>query len=326
MLRTDSEIDSKAGATLLTCLITSGKECPSLATLIPSILQSTMMKFKSSKGSTMRIRLHEVVMASLYYDAVLTISILSQDNSMMNMYFNALFGVLKEMDRDFTQRLIVLSFISVLNVPVAQLPEVLRNNMNSMLQQVIRELVLIEEQAAKEAEEDDDDEMGNDDDEEEEDGGDDDDELEEDDDNDDNDENDEEEDDEVTIRRAQRAAALAVPEGGYDEDADCLNAEDESYREVLESMDKEERVKRELFLAGEPVDDEDDDDFVFTSHIELMNVTQHFLDSMRNLAARDANVAGQLQSSLSAEDLKSLQDLIGIAAEKAAASAAESAI
>lgn len=42
------------------------------------------------------------------------------------------------------------------------------------------------------------------------------------------------------------AKALHVPDGGYDEDEDCINAEDESYREALEVMEKE---VREVLLA-----------------------------------------------------------------------------
>ena len=38
---------------------------------------------------------------------------------------------------------------------------------------------------------------------------------------------------------AAYAKALYVPEGGYDEEEDCVNAEDESYREALETMEKE---------------------------------------------------------------------------------------
>ena len=32
---------------------------------------------------------------------------------------------------------------------------------------------------------------------------------------------------------------LEVPEGGYGEDEDCLNAEDEDYRTMLETLEKE---------------------------------------------------------------------------------------
>ena len=40
-----------------------------------------------------------------------------------------------------------------------------------------------------------------------------------------------------------------MPDGGYDENEDCINAEDESYREALEVMEKEVRFKKSfLFL------------------------------------------------------------------------------
>jgi hypothetical protein len=66
------------------------------------------------------------------------------------------------MEHDSTQRLIVLSLSSLLALPVTSLPEEARKNVQSMFQQIIRELVLIEEQKEKddnavEGEEDDDD-------------------------------------------------------------------------------------------------------------------------------------------------------------------------
>lgn len=304
------EVDCKACATMLTCMVTSAKECQGLHELLAPILQSVLAKFTSAKTSGLRVRLHEIVMAALYYDAPLTISALGADPAMMNLYFTALMDALPTMDRDMTQRLIVLSFTAVLQMPITMLPDVLKSNMQAMLQQCVRELVLIEETAANAGNEDEDELEGDDD------------ELDDDDDEDDEEELSDDEDDAYKAKKAARQAALAVPDGGYDEDADCLNAEDESYREVLEQLDKEDRVKRELYLAGEPVDDDEDEDFVFTSTIESMNITQFFLDSMRNLNARDAAVAGALQSALGAEDRQHLADLMKIAAERAAAEAA----
>jgi len=56
----------------------------------------------------------------------------------------------------------------------------------------------------------------------------------------------EEEDNQVSVSKGNKkgtgidyAKALHVPDGGYDEDEDCINAEDESYREALEVMEKE---------------------------------------------------------------------------------------
>ena len=37
--------------------------------------------------------------------------------------------------------------------------------------------------------------------------------------------------------------------GGYGEEEDCENAEDEDYRAMLEELDREERVKRQVFKA-----------------------------------------------------------------------------
>ena len=114
-----------------------------------------------------------------------------------------------------------------------------------MFMQCIRELVMIEEEKEKadngEDEDDEDDEDGMIDD------GDDDDDDDDDDDADDDDDDMKADSEKanpgiglVAVQRSakgssatyKRLAALAVPEGGYDEEEDCLNTEDEEYRQV----------------------------------------------------------------------------------------------
>ncbi len=304
--RSDSSRDSKAAATMLTCLVTCTKSSQALHGFIPNILSITMSKLAACKPLSMKVRLLEVVMGVVYYDAALALSVLATDAAATTFLFTTLFDNLKEMERDFTQRLIALSFSSLLSIPAQNLPDILRNNLQAMFQQVIRELVMIEEEektgAKREAAEGDDfdDDEGFDEDEDEDDDG-----INVDDD-------DEGEDDEEDAKRlTKHAKALHVPDGGYDEDEDCLNAEDETYREALESMDKEERVKRELYLAGEPVDDEDDDDFIFTSPVENMDVTRFFLDTLSAVTQRgDGGMLATLQSMLDADDTERLKELV----------------
>lgn len=311
--------DSGCAATLLTCLITSCKEVQALHQFLPQIITVTLTKLKDVKTVTQRTRLLEVVMACLYYNVEATLAILSTDPTVPPLLFGLLFDSLKAMERDFTQRLVVLSFSAVLSCPPALLPDILRNNFPAMFQQVIRELVLIEEEAAREHEEgeDDDDDCADDAgfDEGGEDSGDDGIEI-------DDDSDEEDEDDKDPKKAAQRRAkALFVPEGGYDEEEDCLNAEDESYRQALEDMAKEEGKK---YSGGELLDDDESmEDFSFTSPIENMNVVQHFLDTMAALQLRDGGaLTTSLQAGLGEEDKQRLIELIAAAQEKAAAAAA----
>jgi len=76
------------------------------------ILALTLVKLKATKTMTLKIRLIEVIMACLYYDAEATLSILLSDpsSSVASDMFNMLFDSLKDMSRDFTMRLVVLSF------------------------------------------------------------------------------------------------------------------------------------------------------------------------------------------------------------------------
>jgi len=323
--------DSGCAATLLTCLITSCKEAQAIHQFLPQIITMTLTKLKDAISPSQRTRFLEVIMACLYYNVEATLSVLNSDPVVPPALFGLLFDSLKGMDRDFSQRLVVLSFSALLSAPPAILPEILRNNFPAMFQQIIRELVLIETEANRERGDDEDDEDdhgdyggfdegdedddilgvdGSDDDEEEGEG--------------DEDEDDDSEDEKDPAKAAmRRAKALYVPEGGYDEDEDCLNAEDESYREALEAMGKAAEGKRDKYSGGELIGDDDDEsmeDFSFTSPIENMNVIQHFLDTMTLLQQRDGGaLTTSLQAGLDGDDKQRLQELIATAAQRAAA-------
>lgn len=321
--RSYKKTDTGCAATLLTCLVTSCKDCQALHTFLPQILVLTLSTLEQTKEKNTRTRLLEIVMAAFYYNAELTLSVLGTDATVAPALFGVLFDHLNNMERDFTQRLVVLSFSALLATPPTALPEIVRNNFPAMFQQVIRELVLIEEEAAREQDEDDEEGGGeyggfNEDDE---------------DDNilgvDDSDNEDSDEDDKDPKKAAaRRAKALFVPDGGYGEEEDCLNAEDESYRQALEQMGKDD-VKRAKYSGGEFEGDSDDDsmeDLSFTSPIENMNVVQHFLDTMNMLQLRDGGaLTTSLQAGLGEEDRGRLQQLIATAQERAAAAASGSA-
>ena len=313
----DGGRDSKAAATLLTALITCSRASQKLHSIMPQILHMTLTKLQSVKGQGLRVLLLETVLGSLYYDVNLTMAVFQSmseqsGTDVSKAVFTILFDNLAIMERDFTQRLIVLAFSSILTIPAANLPEILRNKVQAMFMQTIRELTMIAEEertGAKRAAEDDanfedEDDFGE--------GYTEDDDIEVDD-----DEDEAEDDDEDEQNMTSHAKALHVPDGGYDEDEDCLNAEDETYRAALESMDKEERVKRELFLAGEPVDDEDDGEFVFTSPIEVMDMTKYFMEVVHSISLRDSTLIPSLQAKLDGEDTARLQELIAAAQQKA---------
>jgi len=292
--------DISSAATMLSCLVISSKQTvDKLHPLLPQILALTFQRLQTIKSTSAKIRLLEIFMAALYYDASYTLSIIQKENpDVLKSLFTMLFDTLKVMERDFTQRLIVLSFTALLTLPQSSLPEILIVNSFSMFQQIIRELVLIEEEGKKDHNDSDgsegdsrydDDDFG----------------IEVDADEDDFDEAD---DVKAAVSRAKK---LYVPDGGYNEDEDCLNAEDEDYRQMLEQMGSEEKGKKDLYMSGEPVDDEDEDeDFAYTSPIESYPLPQMFYDAFSALATRDADFVISLRNQLQSEDAKRLEELI----------------
>lgn len=322
--------DASAAATSLTCMLTSCKDqCPGqVHSLLPQIIAMVYARSLTAKNLSVKLRLLEVILSAIYYDAGATLTILAQppvalltsfypgtdlsalaknQQTLSDYFFSWLYGQLKDMDRDFSQRLVVLAFTALFALPSDQLPPILATNMQAMFQQMIRELVMIEESAekAKNQRHEDDDDYEDDDD----------------DDNIDLDEDDDGHFDDANAKKAaiNRAKMLYVPDGGYDEDEDCLNAEDEDYREMLENLDKEERVKRELYIAGEAVDDEDDDEaYSFTSPIEHMDMTGYFFQSMEVFMHKEPTLFASLRAGLSVEDQQRLDDLYKHAQQKKA--------
>ena len=75
-------------------------------------------------------------------------------------------------------------------------------------------------------------------------------------------------------------------------------------------------------IVLQPVDDDEDDaeDFTFTSPVDNLDVTKHFLATMSEVAGRDPALAHALQSSLSEDDSKRLALLVAKVVERDLAS------
>jgi hypothetical protein len=71
-------------------------------------------------------------------------------------------------------------------------------------------------------------------------------------------------------------------------------------------------VKHTKYIDGEPVDDEEDDneDYIFTSPIDNMDVSSFFLQVMMSASIRDPDGTAALQKGLGAEDANHLKDLV----------------
>ena len=284
------ETEAKAGAVLATCLLTCARGRINEA--VPKLLHILVLRLsKPLRTSGLKHALLDAVLASIYYDAYSAMALLKMDHeSGAAIVFRILFETLPAMEKNLSQRLIVMAFSSMLALPLAFLPALASSNIEAMFRQIIRELVLIGEEL-KERDEDGED-------------------------MDDEDAAEEDEDADSPNKGKMTSSpffqSLEVPEGGYDEDEDCINAEDETYREALVSLDKEERVKRQLYIDGEPVDGEDDDEegFDYTSPLENADVLGYFVCTLHAVSAQDPALIARLQGALDLEDAERLKELV----------------
>lgn len=297
-MRETSTREVKAAAALTTCLI----ECCHglIDPLIPSFLNLMLEAIKGTGSNSTQIKLLEISMAMIHYNTPLLLSILAANPAAGEALFNMLFAKLPEMEETSTQRLIVVSFCSLLSVPSSSLPPVVRNNLQSVFTQIIRELVMIQEEEANGKDGSDGSDDGSDDD-----------------DMDDDAEDGEEEEEDDKREGLKRIAALHIPEDGYDEDDDCVNAEDEEYLKILAEMDGDSKARRRVYRDGELVDgeddDSDDDDYdgaTYTSPVDAMDVGLHFRQVLAAASQREPQVFVELKRALTAEDKERLSELL----------------
>lgn len=70
-------------------------------------------------------------------------------------------------------------------------------------------------------------------------------------------------------------------------------------------------------MSGEPVDDEEDDDFIYTSPVENLPMAQYFVQAVNSIGQRDPNLVNAiLQQSLTDEDRQRLNEIFQIAHEQ----------
>jgi hypothetical protein len=154
VLRSEYEREAKAAASMLTCLLTCSKSVPgSLDALLGPILTLVFARLGRCNTSGLRVKVLSCGLACIYYNPQLAVSFLNSDAAATGTFFNTLFDNFKAMDDDSTQRLVVLSMTALFTLPPAMIPSPVKNNMQSVFMQCIRELVLIEEEAEREDDE-----------------------------------------------------------------------------------------------------------------------------------------------------------------------------
>ena len=237
-----SQRDGKCGAVMLTCLISSctQKQLPKefvakimelILTKLGKIELANQQSVTASQGGNesegVKVRVLEMAMALIIYDAAYCLEILKMNEIACKLLFNQLFFSLSKMDDMSSQRLVIMSLSAIMTcVPSNNLPPAIRDNLFPMLQQIIREIQLLKQnEAERENEEEGDD-----------------------------DEADMSEDEEIDEEAILENGRLHVPEGGFDEDQDCVNVEDESYRAYLSGLStNEDKARHILYKDGELV-------------------------------------------------------------------------
>jgi hypothetical protein len=269
----DIETDEKSVVTLLTCLIQSTVVSQSINPFLSSIYNLIMVGLAKAKSKDLRVKLLEAGMAMIQYNSPLMFQLFCSNIEESDLFFNTLFSNLKYMDKISSQRLIVLSFSSILELDFSLLTPLVRSNLPNIFEQIIKELQLIEEE-----EEDECDIVG---------------------------------DKSINTDRnnyqtndvMRKAAALQIPEGGYEEDEDVVNAEDEEYLQYINEL-------RNTNNDDMYDDDDDDDAYDYTSPTDTIDILKYFLQCMNSSSQKNPEVVLALQNNLKDDVKSSLNNLV----------------
>ena len=108
--------------------------------------------------NVLTVKLLETAMSIIIYDTPFALSILNANEAASKLLFNELFMNLPNMDNLDTEKIVVMCFSNLMaNFPVTNLPKILQDNLQPMLQQMVREIALIKvgEEEGDEYEDDD---------------------------------------------------------------------------------------------------------------------------------------------------------------------------
>lgn len=292
------EREAKAAGTIMNCVVVCCKAGGfTIDPVVSPIMELVITRLPHCKSFGLRVRLLCTAMGVVIYNPESACQFYRAMPEVETLVFESLFSSLSRIYRSSQQQVCIAAFSSLLAVPPGSLPPYLQANIQSLMTFSIRLISLLEENDEEEGgyedEEDyDEEEAGESD--------------------------DNEEDNEENIARTRSAlkkyAKHAIPDEGFDEDEDCLNAEDETYLEAVEELNMLDRVKKEL-QGDEDFEDEDEDDVDdFTSPLDNTDMLTHFCDTMNSVHAQNPQFIEQLQANLSPEDQTRLQEIIGVAA------------
>ena len=275
----EREMEAKCVASLLQCLLVTAKPYSQSMTHIWNAIFQMIMRRMTTDVRTpgLLTKLLECVLSMIYADVGQTLALFAHpaNAAYTGEFFDKLFQRLPAMDKTETQRLVVLAFSSMMTVPLESLPLVAQANINAIFVQVLREIALLQtteedvclqDREGEEGDDDDGDGFY--------DGG------------------DFGDDDEDGDDMGGDAA------GGDDgEVRDVEDVEDQTYHEHIAALGG----GGTKYAHGEPVDDEDDDSYEFTSPLDNIDVLLFFVAAVQS---NPASYGAQFMGTLSGEDIQ----------------------
>ena len=289
------EREAKAAGTILNCIVVCCKGGGySIDPVISPIMELVIGRIPHCKSFGLRCRLLCTAMGIVVYNPESACAFYKSMPEVEVLIFETLFASLPRIMRASQQQVCIAAFCSLLAMPYESLPPYIQSNVQALMTFTIRLISLLEENEEEDGEYEDDEDVDEED-----------------------DENDDDDDNEENIARTRSAlrkyAKHAIPEDGFDEDEDCLNAEDETYLEAVEELSNLERVKKEL-KGDEDFDDDDEDIDDFTSPLDNTDMLTHFCDTMNSVHEQNPDFIEQLQGNLEPDDQTLLEEIINVAA------------
>eukprot|EP01114_Cavostelium_apophysatum_P020202 TRINITY_DN6708_c0_g1_i2.p1 TRINITY_DN6708_c0_g1~~TRINITY_DN6708_c0_g1_i2.p1 ORF type:complete len:1041 (+),score=319.24 TRINITY_DN6708_c0_g1_i2:133-3255(+) len=241
------------------------------------MIEISMKRLNTAKKSSLKVMLLETVAASLFYNPVMTLKILESRNWTQGA-FTMWFSLLPKFNRTHDKKVALLGLISLLTVPMNQLPPVIIAGMKSLLTTLIDLSHALEKQRA-----------------------------------------------EIEEENERYERELQEGEEEPDEDPGDWEEEEEGAGELNKlAQDAAAHAEEQEDSEDVELDDDDDEDFDdlleeeenFSSAIDDLDEIVLFIDTMKDIAARDAQSYANLISHLNPAHQKSYNELIQLAEKK----------
>lgn len=270
--RSGESYSRKAFTLLMTILHCCKGQVDAYLPLINEICLAKLAKVATAKKALTRISLYQVIASAIFYNPQMELQELEK-RGVTSQVFGLWMNDVKEIEKWLPQKMTILGLCTILQLPAATLPPSIVPHLPAIFTAAVNmcESLSGEKEKQKSGEEA---------------------------------SNDDDNDEEFAVEIPNQDDENDI--GGYNEDEDVRNPEDEAYMDALKCLDGTDFSK---ILEGELDWDDDDDSDEYSSPLDQVDELIYFFDSLTGASQKEPEMFQQIQSAVAPEVMESCKKL-----------------